>query len=92
MLSFYRVPFQRGKDLAKQYKVEPYLRALFNYEIPKGETDTTTPTKEMVQAAQKARDGPKIKKSSASPRVSQASNGNDILLPNPVVPNSIHHP
>lgn len=64
------MPFQRGKDLAKQYKVEPYLRTLFNYEIPKGESDTFTPTKEMVQAAQKARDGPKIKKATASPRVS----------------------
>ncbi|KAI1295698.1 transcriptional regulator swi6, partial [Mortierella claussenii] len=66
------VPFQRGKDLARQYKVEPYLRGLFDYEIPKGESDTVTPTKEMVQAAQKARDGPKPKKNSGSPRMSPA--------------------
>ncbi|KAF8935511.1 transcriptional regulator swi6 [Dissophora ornata] len=66
------VPFQRGKDLAKQYKVEPFLRALFDYDIPEGGSDTVTPTKEMVQAAQKARDGPKPKKISGSPRMSPA--------------------
>ncbi|KAF9946046.1 transcriptional regulator swi6 [Mortierella alpina] len=61
------VPFQRGKDLAKQYKVEPYLRTLFNYEISQ-DSDNVTPTKEMVLAAQKARDGPKPKKPAGSPR------------------------
>ncbi|KAG0293665.1 transcriptional regulator swi6 [Dissophora globulifera] len=66
------VPSQRGKDLARQYKVEPYLRALFDYEIPEGGSDNVTPTKEMVQAAQKARDGPKPKKISGSPRMSPA--------------------
>ncbi|KAF9137357.1 transcriptional regulator swi6, partial [Mortierella sp. GBA39] len=34
------VPFQRGKDLAKQYEVEPFLRALFEYDVLKGEVDT----------------------------------------------------
>ncbi|KAG0200112.1 transcriptional regulator swi6 [Mortierella sp. GBA30] len=66
------VPFQRGKDLAKQYKVEPYLRALFNYEITQ-DSDNVTPTKEMVLAAQKARDGPKIKKPAGSPRMSPSA-------------------
>ncbi|KAF9121377.1 transcriptional regulator swi6 [Mortierella sp. 14UC] len=34
------VPFQRGKDLAKQYEVEPFLRALFEYDVLQGEVDT----------------------------------------------------
>ncbi|KAK3812155.1 MAG: hypothetical protein J3Q66DRAFT_403994 [Benniella sp.] len=63
------VPFQRGKDLASHYAVEPHLRALFEYEIPEGGSDTT-PTKEMVQAAHKALEGPKTKKASSSPRMS----------------------
>src|SRR5690554_1035348 len=42
-----RVPFKRGQDLAIKYKVEPYLRTLFEYNVPEGETDTT-PTKEMI--------------------------------------------
>ncbi|KAF9919088.1 transcriptional regulator swi6 [Lobosporangium transversale] len=66
------VPFKRGKELAKQYQVEPYLRGLFEYEIPPGESDTVTPTKEMVHAAQRAKDGPKQKKNSGSPRMSPA--------------------
>ncbi|KAF9117195.1 transcriptional regulator swi6 [Mortierella sp. AM989] len=65
------VPFQRGKDLATQYKVEPYLRTLLDYEIPK-DADTVVPTKEMFHAAQKARDTPKLKKIYGSPRLSPA--------------------
>ncbi|KAK3842788.1 MAG: hypothetical protein J3R72DRAFT_442426 [Linnemannia gamsii] len=52
------VPFQRGKDLAKQYKVEPLLRDLFDFEIPEGH-DAITPSKEMFQAALKAKERPK---------------------------------
>ncbi|KAG9327379.1 hypothetical protein KVV02_005955 [Mortierella alpina] len=66
------VPFQRGKDLAKQYKVEPLLRPLFNYEISQ-DSDNVTPTKEMVLAAQKARDGPKPKKPAGSTRASPSA-------------------
>ncbi|KAF9968460.1 transcriptional regulator swi6 [Mortierella alpina] len=80
------VPFQRGKDLAKQYKVEPYLRTLFNYEISQ-DSDNVTPTKEMVLAAQKARDGPKPKKQPAGsprppeePRVEGAEQYRNILM------------
>ncbi|KAF9586421.1 transcriptional regulator swi6, partial [Lunasporangiospora selenospora] len=43
------VPLQRGVDLARQYKVEPLLRLLFEFEIPPGE-DLETPTKDMVHA------------------------------------------
>ncbi|KAF9154423.1 transcriptional regulator swi6 [Linnemannia schmuckeri] len=52
------VPFQRGKDLAKQYKVEPLLRDLFDFQIPEGH-DAITPSKEMFQAALKAKERPK---------------------------------
>ncbi|KAG0020023.1 transcriptional regulator swi6 [Entomortierella chlamydospora] len=66
------VPFQRGKDLATQYKVEPYLRALFDYEIPE-DADIVIPTKEMFHATQKARDTLKPRKSYGSPRQSPAA-------------------
>ncbi|KAI7829515.1 hypothetical protein BC939DRAFT_420304 [Gamsiella multidivaricata] len=87
------VPFQRGKNLAKQYKVEPYLRTLFEYEIPAGESDTVTPTKEMVQAAIKARDGPKPKKLSGSPRMSPAMKRgrSSSAMPNASGSQSFHH-
>ncbi|KAF9105651.1 transcriptional regulator swi6, partial [Mortierella sp. GBA39] len=34
------VPFHGGKDLAKQYEVELFLRALFEYDVLKGKVDT----------------------------------------------------
>ncbi|KAF9929872.1 transcriptional regulator swi6 [Linnemannia zychae] len=52
------VPFQRGRDLATQYKVEPLLRDLFDFRIPEGH-DLVTPSKEMFQAALKAKERPK---------------------------------
>ncbi|KAF8941518.1 transcriptional regulator swi6 [Haplosporangium gracile] len=66
------VPFQRGKDLAKQYEVEPFLRALFEYDVLKGEVDTVTPTKEMALMAQKSKDIA-IAKAAASPRQSPSA-------------------
>ncbi|KAF9357809.1 transcriptional regulator swi6 [Mortierella sp. AD094] len=65
------VPFQRGKDLAKEYKVEPFLRALFEYDVHQGQVDNVTPTKEMM--VQKAKEGAKAAKGSASPRQSPSS-------------------
>ncbi|KAI1318178.1 transcriptional regulator swi6 [Mortierella claussenii] len=62
------VPFQRGKDLAKDYSVEPLLRALFEYDIQQGEVDNITPTKKMM--VQKTKDSIKAAKGSASPRQS----------------------
>ncbi|KAG0255899.1 transcriptional regulator swi6 [Mortierella polycephala] len=59
------VPFKRGQDLAIKYKVEPYLRTLFEYNVPEGETDTT-PTKEMIHAAIKAKETLRPKKIAAS--------------------------
>ncbi|KAF9152438.1 transcriptional regulator swi6 [Linnemannia schmuckeri] len=66
------VPFQRGKDLAKQYEVEPFLRALFEYDVLQGEVDTVTPTKEMALMAQKSKDIA-IAKAAASPRQSPSA-------------------
>ncbi|KAF9904319.1 transcriptional regulator swi6 [Linnemannia zychae] len=66
------VPFQRGKDLAKQYEVEPFLRALFEYDVLQGEVDTVTPTKEMALMAQKTKDF-NIAKAAASPRQSPST-------------------
>ncbi|KAG0275631.1 transcriptional regulator swi6 [Linnemannia gamsii] len=66
------VPFQRGKDLAKQYEVEPFLRALFEYDVLKGEVDTVTPTKEMALMAQKSKDIANTK-AAASPRQSPST-------------------
>ncbi|KAF9438624.1 transcriptional regulator swi6 [Entomortierella beljakovae] len=65
------VPFQRGKDLAKEYKVEPLLRALFEYDVQQGQIDTITPTKEMM--IQKQKEGAKAAKVPASPRQSPSS-------------------
>ncbi|KAF8976957.1 transcriptional regulator swi6 [Entomortierella lignicola] len=71
------VPFQRGKDLATQYKVEPFLRALLDYEIPQ-DADNDVPTKEMftaaqiTQNAQKTQELSKLKKKYSSPRQSPA--------------------
>ncbi|KAF9195981.1 transcriptional regulator swi6 [Haplosporangium sp. Z 11] len=59
------VPFKRGQDLAIKYKVEPYLRTLFEYNVPEGEADTT-PTKEMIHAAIKAKETLRPKKIAAS--------------------------
>ncbi|KAF9575516.1 transcriptional regulator swi6 [Mortierella alpina] len=67
------IPFQRGKDLAVTYKVEPILRELLNYSIPAGEVDTLTPTKEMAKMTQKNREALKPTKGSASPRPSPSS-------------------
>ncbi|KAF9972037.1 transcriptional regulator swi6 [Actinomortierella ambigua] len=44
------IPFQRGKELAQRYKVEPYLRALFDYDDEGNEG--ATPTKEMAHMEQ----------------------------------------
>ncbi|KAF9926068.1 transcriptional regulator swi6 [Linnemannia zychae] len=66
------VPFQRGKDLAKQYEVEPFLRALFEYDVHQGEVDTVTPTKEMALMAQKSKDMA-MAKAAASPRQSPST-------------------
>ncbi|KAF9174346.1 transcriptional regulator swi6 [Mortierella sp. AD010] len=75
------VPFQRGRDLATQYKVEPYLRALFDYEIPE-DADIVIPTKEMFNATQKTRDTSKLRKSYGSPRQSPAAKqGRSIIGP-----------
>ncbi|KAF9945718.1 transcriptional regulator swi6 [Mortierella alpina] len=65
------IPYQRGKDLAVTYKVEPILRALLNYNIPVGEVDTITPTKEM--AKMKNREALKPTKVPASPRPSPSA-------------------
>ncbi|CAO3568509.1 unnamed protein product [Mortierella alpina] len=65
------IPYQRGKDLAVTYKVEPILRALLNYTIPVGEVDTITPTKEM--AKMKNREALKPTKAPASPRPSPSA-------------------
>ncbi|KAF9583875.1 transcriptional regulator swi6 [Lunasporangiospora selenospora] len=51
------VPFIRGKDLAKQYKVEPYLRPLFDYDIYREDVDASPqwhadpPPRKKVKAA-----------------------------------------
>ncbi|KAK3847930.1 MAG: hypothetical protein J3R72DRAFT_378694 [Linnemannia gamsii] len=66
------VPFQRGKDLAKQYEVEPLLRALFEYDVLQGEVDTVTPTKEMALMAQKTKEYA-ITKAAASTRQSPSA-------------------
>ncbi|KAF9092675.1 transcriptional regulator swi6 [Mortierella sp. AD031] len=66
------VPFQRGRDLAKQYKVEPLLRDLFDFEIPQGH-DSKTPSKEMFQAALKAKERPKPI-AAVAPKSSPSSN------------------
>ncbi|GJJ78956.1 regulatory protein SWI6 [Entomortierella parvispora] len=66
------VPFQRGKDLARQYRVDHLLQPLFEYAFQLGEVDTITPTKEMAQMAQKNRDGLKASHK-ASPRMSPMS-------------------
>jgi regulatory protein SWI6 len=71
LVCYYRVPFQRGKDLARQYRVDDFLRPLFEYEFQLGEVDTVTPTKEMAQMAQKNRDGFRAShKVSSSSRIS----------------------
>ncbi|KAG0044756.1 transcriptional regulator swi6 [Gryganskiella cystojenkinii] len=69
------VPFQRGKDLARQYRVESLLQPLFEYDFQVGEVDTITPTKEMAQMAQKNKDQFRYSKSSStsSPRASPMS-------------------
>ncbi|KAF9430377.1 transcriptional regulator swi6 [Podila epigama] len=69
------VPFARGKDLAIEYKVEPYLRPLFEYDMQQGEVDNVTPTKEMAMLAQKSKDAnsAKLKGASASPRMSPSA-------------------
>ncbi|KAF9176481.1 transcriptional regulator swi6 [Haplosporangium sp. Z 11] len=65
-----RIPFERGVELAKQYKVEPLLRALFEYEGSQDEN--ATPIKEK---ASKPKDGVKAIKAptAASPRLSPVS-------------------
>lgn len=70
-----RVPFTRGKDLALEYKVEPFLRALFQYDVQSGEIDNITPTKEMAMLAQRTKEANanKLKGASASPRMSPSS-------------------
>ncbi|KAG0267793.1 transcriptional regulator swi6 [Actinomortierella ambigua] len=60
------IPFQRGKELAQRYKVEPYLRALFDYDDEGNEG--ATPTKEMAHMVQRTRDY--RTKNSDSPRPS----------------------
>ncbi|KAF9314915.1 transcriptional regulator swi6 [Podila horticola] len=69
------VPFTRGKDLALEYKVEPFLRALFQYDVQSGEIDNITPTKEMAMLAQRTKEANanKLKGASASPRMSPSS-------------------
>ncbi|KAG0348027.1 transcriptional regulator swi6 [Podila humilis] len=70
------VPFNRGKDLATEYKVEPYLKTLFELDVLHGDVDKVTPTKEMAMLAQRAKDataGGKLKGASASPRMSPSS-------------------
>ncbi|KAG0234250.1 transcriptional regulator swi6 [Actinomortierella wolfii] len=63
------IPFQRGKELAQRYKVEPYLRALFDYDDEGNEG--ATPTKEMAHMVQRTRDY--RTKNSDSPRPSPVS-------------------
>lgn len=69
------VPFTRGKDLATEYKVEPFLRTLFQYDVQSGEIDNITPTKEMAMLAQRTKEANanKLKGASASPRMSPSS-------------------
>ncbi|KAI7824727.1 hypothetical protein BC939DRAFT_483959 [Gamsiella multidivaricata] len=64
------IPFQRGKDLAIEYKVEPLLRPLFDHNVLPGEIDNVTPTKEMVMGQKTAHSVKKQLKGSASPRTS----------------------
>ncbi|KAF8929185.1 transcriptional regulator swi6 [Dissophora ornata] len=95
------VPFQRGKDLAKEYKVEPILRPLFDYDIHQGEVDNVTPTKEMVMphkskvaakgVSASPRRSPAAKRargSSARPNVSLAFGGSAApsMTPSPLHP------
>ncbi|KAG0235554.1 hypothetical protein B0O80DRAFT_450319 [Mortierella sp. GBAus27b] len=65
------VPFQRGKELAKEFMVESHLKPLLEYAIPAGDVDIFTPTKEMVIL--KVKDSTKTPKGSMSPRQSPAS-------------------
>lgn len=58
--------------MAKQYEVEPFLRALFEYDVLQGEVDTVTPTKEMALMAQKSKDIA-LTKAAASPRQSPST-------------------
>ncbi|KAG0259598.1 transcriptional regulator swi6 [Mortierella polycephala] len=64
------IPFERGVDLAKQYKVEPLLRALFEYQG--GQDENAAPMKEK---ASKSKDTVKAIKApaTASPRLSPVS-------------------
>ncbi|KAG0198909.1 transcriptional regulator swi6 [Mortierella sp. GBA30] len=67
------LPFQRGRELAIKYNVEPILRSLLDYSIPPGEVDNTTPTKEMAKMTQKSREAIRATKESASPRQSPSA-------------------
>ncbi|KAG9326892.1 hypothetical protein KVV02_001416 [Mortierella alpina] len=67
------IPFERGHELAVKFKVEPILRELLNYEIPPGEIDTITPTKEMARMKERNKETLKPTTGSASPRPSPSS-------------------
>lgn len=51
-----RIPFEKGRELAERYQVEPYLRPLMEYDphaaARSGGVDRT-PTKEQAMAAQR---------------------------------------
>ncbi|KAF9438390.1 transcriptional regulator swi6 [Entomortierella beljakovae] len=63
---------EREVLIGEHEKVEPLLRCLFEYNE---DDDSEVPTKEMFQAAQKAKSSPKPKKT-RSPRISTASKQN----------------